>query len=188
MGLPLLRVMLSLAVIGAIACDAPAQSAASPTAISSATPAPVASPTPARTPRPDEDQLIVQALAQAGIRVTSFPSKFDWLFGNDAPRSGNFQGAIDGTPVWADVHFLNRKLDGITACLEQNPTRETAFTVSVQGRPQVLGAGSATGYIGSAGPMYFAVSERIFVMAPDARMRDALVSSLGLAVLSAPPC
>lgn len=130
----------------------------------------------------------MRALAQAGIRVTNaFPSKFDWLFGNDAPRSGTFQGAIDGTQVWADVHFLNGKLDGITTCLEQDPTRETAFTVSVQGRPQALGGG-ATGYIGSAGPMYFAVSERFFVMTPDARVRDALASSLVLSVLSAPPC
>jgi hypothetical protein len=137
------------------------------------------------TPRPDEEQVIVMALATGGVRGTTvFASKFDWLFGSAAPRSGTFQGTVDGTQVWADVHFLDTPVEGITACVELNPTRETAFTVSVKGRPQVLGGGNATGYIGSAGPMYFAGSDRVFVMTPDARVRDLLRSALALSVPS----
>ncbi len=129
--------------------------------------------------------MIVRALANAGVRGTVvFPSKFDWLFGTAAPRSGTFQGAIDGTQVWADVHFLDRTLEGITACVLLSQTRETAFTVSVKGRPQVLGNGNATGYLGSSGPMYFAGNDRLFVMTPDVRVRDALRSSLALSVPS----
>lgn len=178
-----LRVLLSVAVAAAAACSAPADTAAVSNAVASGTPARVASPDPARLPRPDEEQLVREALANADFHVDRvFPSKFEWLFGSAAPRSGTFQGAIDGTQTWADVHFLDGSMVGITACLQLDPTRETAFTVSVQGRPQMLSSGNATGYLGSAGPMYFAVGQRIFVVTPDVRLRDALMSSFKLSV------
>jgi hypothetical protein len=184
MSLSLGRVVLSAALVAAISCDAPTNTASSAPVVASSTPLGVASPAPTRTPKPDEDQLIVRALARAGIRLTSaFPSKFDWLFGSAAPRSGTFQGVIDGTQVWADVHFLETPVDGIRACSFVDPTRETAFVVSVMGYPQALG-GTVTGYLGSAGPMYFAASDRFFVMTPDARVREALRSSLSLSVPS----
>ncbi len=179
----LLRVVLSAAVIAAVSCDVPAYAGASPTLVSAATPAGTAWPDPARQPKPDEAQLIVLALANHGVRgMIVFQSKFDWLFGSVAPRSGTFQGAIDGTQVWADVHFLDTPVDGITACVRLDPARETAFTVSVKGTAQSLGGSNVTGYIGSAGPMYFAVSQRVFVMTPDVRVRDALSSALALSV------
>jgi hypothetical protein len=164
--------MLFVATLLIAGCDAP---------VAIAPPTPSSS--PSSLPRPDETRIVTEALASGGIRVsTVFASKFDWLFGSSAPRSGTFQGVVDGNQVWADVHFLDRPIDGITACVQLDPTRETAFTVSVQGRPQTLGTGTTTGYIGSAGPMYFAVSDRVFVMTPDARVRDALASSLKLSV------
>src|SRR5712692_6659848 len=181
----LFRLTLSAALVAGSASGAPADRTASAALVASAPPARVGSPDPARLPKPDEEQMIVQALANAGVRGTIvFPSKFDWLFGTAAPRSGTFQGAIDGTQVWADVHFLDRTLEGITACVLLSQTRETAFTVSVKGRPQVLGNGNATGYLGSSGPMYFAGNDRLFVMTPDVRVRDALRSSLALSVPS----
>ncbi len=169
-----MRLILLAASLVIAGCDVP---------VASTSPAPPAS--PSNLPRPDETRIVTEALAKAGIRMDRvFASKFDWLFGSAAPRSGMFQGAIDGTQVWADVHFLDTAVDGITACVRLDPTRETAFTVSVQGRPQVLGTGNATGYIGSAGSMYFAVSDRVFVMTPDGRVRDALRSSLSLSLPS----
>jgi len=175
------RLILLAASLTIAGCDVPA-ARTSPVVASTS---PVSSPSPSSLPRPDETRIVTAALASGGIRVdTVYASKFDWLFGSAAPRSGTFQGAIDGAQVWADVHFLDRPVDGITACLQLDPTRETAFIVSVQGRPQVLGAGNATGYVGSAGPVYFAVSDRVFVMTPDARVRDALRLSLSLSIPS----
>jgi hypothetical protein len=127
----------------------------------------------------------MQALAMAGVVGASvMPSKFDWLFGTAAPRSGIFSGTLDGTQVWADVHFLEAPIEGITACASRSASGESIFTISLKGRPQVLGSGAATGALSGAGPMYFASSDRLFVMTPHARLRDALLPALGLSVPS----
>jgi hypothetical protein len=179
----LVRLTLFAALVAASSCGVPVDTAASAPRVASTTPARVASPDPPRLPKRDEEQMIVRALTSAGVRGTIvFPSKFEWLFGSAAPRSGTFQGTIDGTQVWADIHFIDGPIDGITACTRLSQTRETAFTVSVRGRPQVLGNGDATGYLGSAGPMYFAANDRLFVMTPDVSVRDALRSSLALSI------
>ena len=128
---------------------------------------------------------MTEALATASLRTTSvIPSKFDWLFGSAAPRSGTFSGRLDGTQVWVDVHFLEAPTDGITACASRSASGESVFTVSVKGRPQVLGGASVTGALSGTGPMYFASNDRLFVMTPDARLRDALLPALGLSVPS----
>ena len=145
----------------------------------------VASADPSRLPTPDQGRAVTEALATASLRTTSvIPSKFDWLFGTAAPRSGTFSGRLDGTQVWVDVHFLEAPTDGITACASRSVSGESVFTVSVKGRPQVLGGASVTGALSGTGPMYFASNARLFVMTPDARLRDALLPALGLSVPS----
>jgi hypothetical protein len=127
--------------------------------------------------------MVTQALTALGMRGTSIvPSKFDWLFGGSASTSGVFSGTIDGMQTWAEVHFLATTVDGITACTGRAGSGEATFTVGVKGRPQTLGGGSVTGSLSGAGPLYFASNERIFVMTPDARLRDGLQSVLGLSV------
>lgn len=84
-----------------------------------------------------------------------------------------------------DVHFLVAPVENLTACSNRGSSGETEFTVSVNGQPQVLGEGKVTGRLGAAGPMYFAGSERLFVMAPHARSLDALRGSLAV---SPPRC
>lgn len=127
----------------------------------------------------------MEALATARVRGTSvIPSKFDWLFGTAAPRSGIFSGTMDGTQVWADVHFLEATTEGITACASRSASGESVFTVSLKGRPQVLRGAGVTGALSGPGPMYFASGDRLFVMTPDARLRDALLPALGLSVPS----
>jgi len=135
---------------------------------------------------PADQRTIEQALARGGVRVTRMiPSKFDWLFGDAAPRSGTFETSSDGTQSWADVHFLEMSLESLTACSRQGASGETEFAVSVEGRTQVPGSGRATGALAGSGPMYFVASDRFFVMTPDIRVRDTLRSSLSLSV---PPC
>lgn len=112
------------------------------------------------------------------------PSKFDWLFASAAPRSGVFEAAIGGTQSWVDVHFMTTPVEGITACTGKSGSGESTFTVGVKGRPQVLGSTSVTGSLSGAGPMYFAANDRLFVMTPEARLRDMLALTLGLSVPS----
>ena len=80
---------------------------------------------------------MMEALATARFRGASvIPSKFDWLFGTAAPRSGTFSGRLGGAQVWADVHFLEATTEGITACASRSASGESVFTVSVKGRPE----------------------------------------------------
>jgi hypothetical protein len=83
-----------------------------------------------------------------------------------------------------DVHFLEAPTEGITACASRSVSGESVFTVSLKGRPQVLRGAGVTGALAGTGPMYFASSDRLFVMTPDARLRDALLPALGLSVPS----
>lgn len=143
------------------------------------------SPDPLRLPTSAQERSMMQALATAGMVGTSVtPSKFDWLFGAAAPRSGVFTGSLNGVQVWADVHFLEATVQGITACASRSPAGESLFTVGIKGRPQVLGGGEVTGALSGAGPMYFATGDRLFVMTPDLRLRDALLPALGLSMPS----
>jgi hypothetical protein len=145
----------------------------------------MASADPSRLPTADQQRAVTAALAAAGVQGTFvITSKFEWLFGAAATSSGTFSGTRDGTQVWADVHFLGATTEGITACASRSASGESLFTVSLKGRPQVLGGASATGGLAGAGLMYFASSDRLFVMTPDERLRDALVSALGLSVPS----
>ena len=176
--------LLLCASLFVVACQGvPTSAGASASANASAR---VASADPSRLPTPDQERAVTAALATAGIQDTSvIPSKFDWLFGTGAPRSGSFSGTLDGTQIWADVHFLEVTTKGITACAGRSASGESVFTVSLKGRPEVLGGAGVTGALSGAGPMYFASSDRLFVMTPDARLRDALMLTL---VLSVPSC
>jgi hypothetical protein len=108
------------------------------------------------------------------------PSKFDWLFGNVSPTAAVFQGTLNGQAFWVDVHFLARSLENLTACSNHGSSGETEFTIRVNGQPQVLGDGKATGYLGSTEPMYFAASERYFLMTPHPHALDAVRRSLAV--------
>jgi hypothetical protein len=127
---------------------------------------------------------MAEALTRAGMRVDDvFASKFDWLFGAAAPRTGTFSGYVDGQQTWADVHFLDRAVGNIVACSGQPMTSAAGtFSVAVDGRLQSLN-NSVTGSI-SSGKMYFAASEGYFVMTPDLRLRNSLARDLRLSVPS----
>jgi hypothetical protein len=132
-------------------------------------------------PLPSEERAVVDSLANAGVGLSLVGvSKFDWILGDAARRSGIFTGTIDGTQVRTDVLFLDLPANNVTVCTEERPG-ETEFTVRVDGRVH-----SASPVTGSAtGPLYFAMSERFFVMSTNVRVRDALRDALGL---SEPRC
>ena len=185
---PLLAVLLSLA----LSCEATtntvrtATPGASRADSAARTIVPTVTPAPSSTPTPDEEREISEVLATAGARVGRvLPSKFDWLFGTSAPRSGTFQATLDGGEAWADVHFVTGRIEDLTACSSRSASGEMTFTVSVRAQPQVLGSNTVTGALSGASPMYFAVSDRYFVMTPYARLRDILRSALALSI---PPC
>lgn len=139
-----------------------------------------------RLPTPEQQRSTVQALETSGARVARVSlSKFDWLFGNVSPAAAIFHGTLNGQDFWVSVHFLAAPLENITACSDHGLSGETEFTVSVSGRPQVLGNAKVTGSLASTGPMYFAASERHFVMTPHAHVLDAVRRSLAVSVL---PC
>lgn len=181
------RIAVSALVIGVMACDVATVATPSPTAAELPTVVPSAGGRTLRLPTPELQRTVVQALESTGARVTTvIPSKFDWLFGNTSPMSATFQGTLDGgEEFWVDVHFLAAPLENLTACSNRASSGETEFTVSVNGQPQVFGEGSVTGYLGSAGPMFFAGSERVFVMTPHARALDVLRGPLAV---SPPRC
>jgi hypothetical protein len=181
----LCRAATSALVAAVMACDVPdlATPSASPAELRTVAPSSAAS---TRLATADQQRTVVQVLERSGARVTSVvPSKFDWLFGDTAPTSAIFQGTLDGEGFWVDVHFLATPLESLTACSSRGASGETEFTVSVNGRPQVLGDGRVTGYLGAASPMYFARSERLFVMTHHAPALDALRRSLAV---SPPSC
>jgi hypothetical protein len=122
--------------------------------------------------------MVVTALSNAGIRLSfTSPSKFDWILGDAARRSGIFTGTIDGIQVRADVLFLDVPVDDVTVCTEELPG-ETKFVVRVRGN--VSGTSPVTGT--SMSRLYFAMSDRYFVMSSDVRVRDALRDALGLSI------
>ena len=132
-------------------------------------------------PLPSEERAVVGALANAGVGLSLVGvSKFDWILGDAARRSGTFTGTIDGTQVRADVLFLDLPANNVTVCTEERPG-ETNFTVRVDGR--MHSASPVTG--GATGPVYFAMNERFFVMSTNVLVRDALRDALGL---SEPRC
>jgi hypothetical protein len=142
-------------------------------------PAPIS----ATAPRVDESRTITDALSRAGVQVDRLtPSKFDWLFGDAAPRAGTYSGFADGRQVWVDVHFLQRPVADVAVCTDRQPGSEWTFTVSLKGQPQSVG-GQVTGSVTS--PVYFAMNDRYFVIASDLRVLGALRSSLALLE---PPC
>jgi hypothetical protein len=157
-----------------------ARATASPLAPTSSA---AATPNPSTLPTPDQETTITRALANAGIRVELMgQSKFEWVLRSAAPRSGVFSGHVDGRQARAEVLFLEGPVDGLRACSRPDVTGLMTFTVSLRGRPQVLANGTATGYTSSTAPVYFAISDRLFVITSDERLRDALRSSLGLTV------
>lgn len=168
-----------------VSCGAP--SATSGAAASGGLPTTTLSPSPSPStmPRADETRAITEALRSVGVRVDRvLPSKFDWLFGDAAPRTGTFDVRIDGQSTWVDVHFLDRAVGRIVACSGQPMTSAAGtFTVAAEGRPQALQGSGPTGWF-SAGTMYFAASDRIFVVTPDLHVRDRLLQTLALRVPS----
>ena len=178
------RVAISALVTAVMACDVSTLATPSATPAGLRTVAPSAAGSTPRLATADQQRSVVQALERSGARVTSvMPSKFDWLFGNTSPTSAVFQGTLDGQEFWVDVHFLAMPVGNLTACSNRGSSAETEFTVSVNGQPQVAGVsgqGRVTGSLGAAGPMYFAASERLFLMTPHAHALDALRGSLAV--------
>ena len=178
----ILRVALSASLSVVIACDSmlpgQVQRSTQPAAASTVGPASVTT-----LPRADEETEIVRALDAEAVRVTGVkPSKFDWLFGSAAPRTGMFEVTFDGQQSWADVHLIDRSLGTVVACSGQPMTGLAGtFSVAADGRRQAAAGSTVTGSVLS-GSMYFAVSDRYFVMTPDLHLRDAMTRALRLVI------
>jgi len=178
-----LRLVAVVTALSVLSCDAPAVPAPPSVAASRSAAVPPAAPLRAM-PRAYEWRTISDAIASAGVRPGQvFASKFDWLFGDAAPRTGTFTGSRDGQQVWVDVHFLERPVRDVTVCADQLPAKEWSFTVAVNGQPQTLGNSQVTG--AATAPLYFAMNDRYFLIASDMRLLSALRTSLSL---SEPPC
>ena len=182
----LIRIVLAATILSQVACESTAASAQTqrPQPRSAS---PVAPASPSTTPRPDEEHAITAAVEAQGARVTrvTADTKFDWLFGSAAPRSGMFEMIFEGQETWINVHFLRRSLGEVVACSGQPGTSLAGtFSIASDGRPQFAAGSTVTGYI-SSGAMYFAVGDRYFVMTPDLHLRDRLLRALAL---TAPPC
>jgi hypothetical protein len=172
---------ISALVTAAMACDVSTFATPSSTPAEFRTVAPSGTGSTPRLATADEQRTVVQALERSGARINSvIPSKFDWLFGNTSSTSAVFQGTLAGQDFWVDVHFLATPVDNLTACSSRGSSGETEFTVSVNGQPQVAGQGRITGSLAGTGPMYFAGTERLFLMTPHAHALDALRRSLAV--------
>ena len=175
MGTWLVRLAMSGAVL--VSCTAPLPESGKP-----APSAPATSADPSRMPTAEQDRQLRTALSRAGVGVTRvIPSKFDWLFASSSPRSATFEVVIAGRPSWIDAHFMVTPIEGITACSERSAGGETEFTVSIKGRPQTASS-RVTGSLAGSSPMYFVSDGELFVMTPDAALRDILQSSLSLSI------
>lgn len=172
----LLTLTACLTLVAAVSCDF---SGAAPTPTAQGTPVPATPSGTAETrPRPAEEQAVVTALANAGIRLSYLGvSKFDWVLGDAVRRSGGYTGTVEGTQVRADVLYLDAPVNDVTVCTESE-SGQTKFTVRVRGR--VLGTSPFTGSSAFGVALYFAMSDRLFVMTSDVRVRDALMRGLGL--------
>lgn len=174
-----------MVVLVLLSCDAPSAAAGASASANRTATALSPSPSPSTMPRADETRAITDALASAGVRLDRvLPSKLDWLFGDAAPRTGTFEVTIDGQTTWVDVHILERTVGRIVACSGQPMTSEAGtFSVAADGRPQALVGSGPTGWF-SAGAMYFAASDRIFLVTPDLHVRERLLRALALRVPS----
>ena len=166
-------ICLSLVVLAAACSGATETLGRAATAPRSATPAP--SREPLDLPRFAEEQPVVDALSAGGMRVELVGgSKAETLLGA-ARRARVFIGTLGGSRVGADVLFLDAPAGDVRVCTSPGEASGfTKFAIIVDGRPGSNGEGSQS--------MYFAVSDRYFVMSSDARVRDALQRGLGLSV------
>lgn len=172
----LFAVTVILVVIATVKCNGSPAVSHTPTALAIPTASALPSRTPENSPRPAEAQAVITALSNAGFRLSyTSPSKFDWILGDASRRSGIFTGMIDSTPVRVDVLFLDVPAEDVSVCTVDAPG-ETKFTVRVRGT--MVGSAQVTG--SATGPIYFAMSDRHFVMSSDLLVRDALRDALGL--------
>jgi hypothetical protein len=152
------------------------------TSVDRAAPSPtgIAAPSrePTNLPRFAEEQAVVDALTAGGMRVELVGgSKFDTLLGV-ARRARVFIGTMAGARVGADVLFLDAPAGDVRVCTSAGSASGfTKFSITVDAGPGSTGEGTQS--------MNFAVSDRYFVMASDARIRDALQSGLGLLLTAA---
>lgn len=124
-------------------------------------------------PRYPEEAAVVDAIATAGFRVDSIGlSKFeDYIFG-ERKRARYFGAPVEGTRerVRVDVLFLDAPVGDVRVCPAPDPHN---YWIVTDGR-------RAT--VGGSGEIFFAVSERYFVLSSDVRVREAMRVAFGLKV------
>jgi len=172
----LVRRALMLVLIGALigGCTAQTELAAptpkpmvpTPSAVSVIAPVRV----PDELPELPEERMILAALASAGLRPENIAvSKFQDLFGERRPARVFYAGnTIPG--AWrVDIVFLDEAA-GIRVCSAEGGHE---YTIRYKERPSA---------IGSTQEVFFAIGDRMLVMASEMRAREALRTAFGLSV------
>lgn len=144
------------------------------------TPSATARPAPSREPSAlatyPEEQDVLNALTQGGIRVELVGgSKFETLLGV-RNRARVFIGTGPaGDRIGADVLFLDRAPGDVRVCTGPGSAPGfTAATITVNGAEVSHGEGSQS--------LYYLLGDRVFVFTTSARVRDVLQNAMGLAV------
>jgi hypothetical protein len=115
---------------------------------------------------------VVDAIATAGFRVDYIGvSKFeDYIFG-ERKRARVFGAPTGaGERVRVDVLFLDAPVGDVRVCPAPDPHN---YWIVTDGR-------RAT--VGGSGEIFFAISERYFVLSSDVRVREAMRVAFGLRV------
>jgi hypothetical protein len=150
----------------------PAPTRTEPRTVEVGTPLPIRE--PGDLPRLPEERAVIEAIAAAGLRVDRVAvSKFeDHIFG-ERKRARVFGAPIEGTRdrVRVDVLFLDSPVGEVRICPVDAGSNE--YSIVTDGRRVS---------VGSAQEIFFAVSDRLFVLASDLRVREALRSALDLTV------
>ena len=170
------------AAIVAGACTSPISSP-SPTATASQ----ARTVEPARQPSRDpadlavypEEAAVIEAIASVGFRVDRIgPSKFEEYVFGERKRARVFGAPIESTRrdrIRVEILFPDAPIGDVRVC-PSSSAGPTDYSISIAGR------GIS---VGSTQPLFFAISDRFFVMASNEPVRDALRARLGLSI---PPC
>jgi hypothetical protein len=134
---------------------------------------------PADLPVYSEEAAVIEAIASAGFHVDRIgPSKFEEYIFGERKRARVFGAPVESTRrdrIRVEILFPDAPVGEVRVC-PSSSAGPNEYSISIAGREIS---------VGSTQPLFFAISDRFFVMASNEPVRDALRARLGLSI---PPC